>query len=190
VDLTHLTIGGLQGVGARLEEFLFAERQAHRDTAILTPLTDFPPDFALIDAYESAADGLVGIIGCRTPRRPNRFYAGNDALALDMVATRHMGVHDARRSLILRSACHWFGDPTGRIEVIGCDEPIAGWRGPYDNELWAALSLMAYPVYQFASGRGSAFIPRFDGAAFPPRGRASILHEGYRRFIRALVGLP
>ena len=36
-DLTHLAIGALQGVGPRLEEFLFAERQAHRDTAILTP---------------------------------------------------------------------------------------------------------------------------------------------------------
>jgi uncharacterized protein (DUF362 family) len=190
VDLTHLTIGGLQGVGARLEEFLFAERQAHRDTALLTPLTDFPPHFALIDAYESAADGLVGIIGCRTPPRPNRFYAGDDALAVDMVATRHMGVVDPRRSLILRSACHWFGDPGGRIEVIGCDEPIPGWRGPYDNELWAMLSLMAYPVYQFASGRGSAFIPRFDRTAFPPLRQASILGASYRRLIRALVGLP
>jgi uncharacterized protein (DUF362 family) len=190
VDLTHLTIGGLQGVGARLEEFLFAERQAHRDTAILTPLTDFPPHFALIDAYESAADGLVGVIGCRTAPRPNRFYAGADALAVDMVATRHMGVLDPRRSLILRSACHWFGDPSRSIEVIGCDEPIAGWRGPYHNELWAMLSLMAYPVYQFASGRGFAFIPRFDRAAFPPLRHPSILSASYRRLIRALVGLP
>ena len=190
VDLTHLTIGGLQGVGARLEEFLFAERQAHRDTALLTPLTDFPPHFALIDAYDSAADGLVGIIGCREAPRPARFYAGLDALAVDMVATRHMGVSDPRRSLILRSACHWFGDPSRSIEVIGCDDPIAGWRGPYDNELWAMLSLMAYPVYQFASGRGAAFIPRFDRAAFPPLRRASILSTSYRRVIRALVGLP
>jgi pimeloyl-ACP methyl ester carboxylesterase len=78
VDLTHLTLGGIQGVGARLEHFLFAERQAHRDTALLMPLTDFPPHFALIDAYDSAADGLVGIIGCRTPPRPRRFYAGRD----------------------------------------------------------------------------------------------------------------
>lgn len=190
VDLTHLTIGGLQGVGARLEEFLFAERRAHRDTAILMPLTDFPPHFALIDAYDSAADGLVGIIGCRNPPRPRRLYAGRDALAVDIVATRHMGVPEPRRSLILRSACHWLGDPTGRIEVVGCDEPIPGWRGPYATELSALLSLVAYPVYQFASGRGAAFVPRVDATAFPRLHRESLFLRGYRRVIRGLVGLP
>jgi uncharacterized protein (DUF362 family) len=190
VDLTHLTIGGLQGAGARLEEFLFAERQAHRDTALLMPLTDFPPHFALIDGYDSAADGLVGIIGCRQPPRPRRLYAGEDALAVDMVATRHLGVADPRRSRILGSACHWFGDPTGTTEVVGVDRPVAGWRGPYADELSALLSLLAYPVYQFASGRGAAFVPRVDHAAFPPLRKDGVLARSYRRLVRLLVGLP
>jgi len=189
-DLTHLAIGALQGVGPRLEEFLFAERQAHRDTAILTPLTDFPPDFALVDAYDAAADGLVGVIGCRNPRRPRRLYAGRDALAVDMVATRHMGVPDPRRSFLLRACCHWFGDPGAQIRVDGVDEPIEGWRGPYDTELSAFLSLVAYPVYQYASRRGAAFVPAMDTAAFPPLGRDPWLARTYRRLILRLLSLP
>ena len=74
-------------------------------------LDAFPPDFALLDAYDSAADGLVGVMGCPRPKVPQRLYAAADALALDMVAARHMGVRDPRQSSILRAACHWFGDP-------------------------------------------------------------------------------
>ena len=190
VDLTHLAIGALQGLGPRLEDFLFAERQAHRDTAILAPLTDFPPDWALVDAYDSAADGLVGVIGCRHPSRPRRLYAGRDALAVDMVATRHMGVADPRQSFLLRSACHWFGDPSDRIRVHGVDEPITDWQGPYGSELSAFLSLIAYPVYQFASRRGAAFVPAIDTLAFPPLRRDPPLARGYRRLILWLLGLP
>ncbi|RYE87018.1 MAG: DUF362 domain-containing protein, partial [Myxococcales bacterium] len=66
-DQTHLTLSTMQGVGAQLEDFLFAERLADRETALLMPLADFPPHFALIDAFDAAADGLVGVLGCRRP---------------------------------------------------------------------------------------------------------------------------
>lgn len=46
-----------------LRGILFAERFADRETALLMPLADFPPDFALVDAFDAAADGLVGILG-------------------------------------------------------------------------------------------------------------------------------
>ena len=106
-------------------------------------LDAFPPHFDLLDAYESAADGLVGVMGCPRPKAPRRLYAAPDALALDMVAARHMGARDPRRSSILRAACHWFGDPAARIEVIGVDEPLADWRGPYHDDLSAFLSILA-----------------------------------------------
>jgi len=72
--------------------------------------------------------------------------------------------------------------------VIGTDEALADWRGPYDNELSALLSFFAFPVYVFGSGRGSLFVPEMDEDAFPP------LHRGwFTRIARAgmvrLLGL-
>ena len=42
-------------------------------------LDDFPPHFALLDAYDSAADGLMGVMGCPRPKVPRRLYAAADA---------------------------------------------------------------------------------------------------------------
>jgi uncharacterized protein (DUF362 family) len=188
-DLVDLTIGNLEGMGARCDEFLFAERQAQRVTAILTLMGEFPPHFALLDAYDSAADGLVGVMGSARPRTPRRLYAGSDPVAVDMVAARHMGMGDPRKSSLLRAACHWFGDPTGSTEVVGTDAPIAGWRGPYYNEWTTLLSLLAQPVYEFGSGRGALFVPEMDEEAFPPTRRASPLVRIGRRSLQALLGL-
>ena len=124
VDLAHLTIANLEGIGARCDQFLFTERQADRETATMMLLDEFPPHLSILDAYEEAADGLVGIMGCPRPATPLRFYAGRDALAVDMVATRHMGLNDPRDATNLRAACHWFGDPEESIEIDGPDEPL------------------------------------------------------------------
>ncbi|HEY7699985.1 MAG TPA: hypothetical protein VIE88_16290, partial [Vicinamibacteria bacterium] len=159
------------------------------DTALLMPLTEFPPDLALIDGYESAPDGLVGIIACPDPRRPRRLYAGCDALAVDLVASRHLGLERPRDSFILEAACHWFGDPTPRIDIVGPDDPVAGWRHPQHNELAALLSLVANPVYQFASFRGGAFLPPMDEEAFPRRQRDGLLLRFERRAIQSLLGM-
>ncbi|HSF15909.1 MAG TPA: DUF362 domain-containing protein [Vicinamibacteria bacterium] len=189
VDFTHLCLGGLEGLAGRLDSFLFFERQAHRDTALLMPLTEFPPDLAVIDGYESAADGLVGIIACPFPPAPRRLYAGRDALAVDLVASRHLGLERPRDSFILDAACHWFGDPTPRIEIVGPDEPVNGWRHPHHNELTALLSLVANPVYQFLSFRGGAFLPPMDEDAFPRKQRDGIVLRLERRAIQSLLGM-
>jgi uncharacterized protein (DUF362 family) len=190
VEGVYLTVPNLEALGARCEEFLFVERQAHRDTGIMMLLGDFPPHFALLDAYDQASDGLVGMMGCTRPPRPRRLYAGADALAVDLTAARHLGVRDPHSiSQILRAACHWFGDPGGRIEVVGCDEPVAGWRGPYADEVSALLSFLAYPVYQFGSGRGALFVPEMDERAFPPLVHESALLGFARRAVRQLLGL-
>jgi uncharacterized protein (DUF362 family) len=188
-EQVYLTVGTLDSLGARVEEFLFVERQAHRDTAIMMLLSDFPPHFVLLDAYDSAGDGLLGMMGCPQPPAPRRLYAGHDALALDMVAARHMGLRDPRASNVLRTACHWFGDPTPQTEVIGADLPLPRWRGPYANEWTALLSLLAYPVYQFASGRGALFVPEMDQEAFPPLVREGLGLRFGRRALQTLLGL-
>jgi uncharacterized protein (DUF362 family) len=188
-DRVYLTVANVEGVGARCDEFLFAERQAHRHTALMMALGEFPPHFALLDAYDSAADGLVGIMGCPRPPRPRRLYAGGDALAVDLVAARHLGLSDLRKAPTLRTACYWFGDPSEWIEVSGPDEPIAGWRDPYRNEWSTLLSFLAYPVYQLGSGRGALFVPAMDRAAFPPIGGEGLLLRLSRAGLRALIGL-
>ncbi len=189
VEMVYLTIGNTEGLGQRCEEFFFVERQAQRETANLMLIDEFPPHFALIDAYDSAPDGLLGMMGCPRPHSPRRIYAGADAIAVDMVAARHLGVSDPRDSSLLRAACHWFGNPSKSIEVTGCDEPVVDWRGPYHNEWSTLLSLFAYPVYQFASSRGAVFVPEMDKEAFPPIEPEGMILRLRRRSLQAFLGL-
>ena len=83
---------------------------------------------------------------------------------------------------------YWFGDPSPQINVIGCNEPVAKWRSPYHNEISSLLSLLAYPVYQFGSGRGSLFLPEMDEEAFPPLARANFVTRFCRIGLRWLLG--
>jgi uncharacterized protein (DUF362 family) len=189
IEMAYLTIGNLEWMGGRCDEFLFVERQAHRETALMMLLDGFPPDFVLLDAYDEASDGLVGVMGCPRPPAPRRVYAGEDALAVDLVAARHMGVLEPEQTNILRAACHWFGDPRERIKVVGANENLRGWRGPYETEFSTMLSFVAYPVYVFGSGRGSLFVPEMDEQAFPPLQRVTFSQRVLRAALRRLLGL-
>jgi uncharacterized protein (DUF362 family) len=189
IEMAYLTIGNLEWMGGRCDEFLFVERQAHRETALMMLLDGFPPDFVLLDAYVEASDGLVGVMGCPRPPSPRRVYAGEDALAVDLVAAQHMGVREPEQTNILRAACHWFGDPRVRTEVIGTNENLRGWRGPYETEFSTLLSFVAYPVYVFGSGRGSLFVPEMDETAFPPLQCVSFFQRVLRGALRRLLGL-
>jgi uncharacterized protein (DUF362 family) len=188
-DLVYLALANLEGLGARCDEFIFSERQMQRDTALMMLIGDFPPHFAILDGYEAIPDGLLGIMGAPRPKSPRRFYAGADALAVDMVAARHLGLRNPRVSCMLDAACHWFGDPSARIAVVGLNEAVAGWRGPYHNEWSTLLSFLAHPVYEFGSWRGALFVSEMDEQAFP-----SILPERLplrlaRRGLQAMLGL-
>jgi hypothetical protein len=188
-SLVHLALANLEGLGARSDEYIFAERHAHRDTAVLMVQEDFPAHFALLDAYETAADGMVGIMGSPAPKAPRRIYAAADPLALDLVVARHAGIADPRRVSLLRSACDWFGDPQSRLAVRGLDAPLAEWRGPYSTDWNAFLSLFAFPAYAYGSGRGALFVPPMDEAAFPPLEPPSLALRVTRRGLQSLVGL-
>jgi len=189
VEVASLSVSNLEGLGPRHDEYFFAERQAQRDTATMMLMAEFPVHLALIDAYDSAPDGLLGMMGNPRPKVPRRIYASFDAVSLDRLALRHLGIADPDRSSPIRAARHWFGEPPEPIEVIGPDEPIAGWKGPFATEWSTLLSLMAYPVYQFGSGRGSLFVPEMDEEAFPPvTPPGSLLRLG-RWAIQASFGL-
>ena len=189
IDMVDLSVGNVVGLGARRDEFIFSERQSHRDTAVMMLLGDFPLHFALLDGYDLAPDGLLGMMGAPHPKTPRRLYAGVDPLSVDIVAARHLGMNNPYAATMIRSACYWFGDPSARIQVVGVDEPISGWRGPYYNEWSSLLSLMAYPMYQFGSGRGALFVPEIDEEAFPPLRRESLPLRFGRKVIQRFLGL-
>jgi len=189
IEFVSLSISNTDGLGARCDEFIFFERQAQRYTANMMLLDQFPPHFALLDGYDLASDGLLGMMGCPQPKSPRRLYAGDDALAVDLVAARHIGLNKARDAGALREACHWFGDPSDRIEIVGTDEPVSGWRSPYHNEWSTLLSLLAFPVYQYASDRGAVFVPEMDEEAFPPLTPESPLLQLRRKSLQAILGL-
>jgi hypothetical protein len=190
VEQVFLTVGNLEGIGGRSDECLFVDRAADRPAALMATIDEYPPHYALIDGYDTAAHGLVGMMGCRRPLATRRFYAGGDPLAVDCVAARHLGVADPEVSPLLRAVCHWFGGWPRGVKVIGKDLPVRGWRGPQSNDFWALLGLLAMPVYVWGSGRGSLFMPAMDERAFPPLHPTAPLVRLARRAIRTLLALP
>ena len=189
VGIVYLTVGNFDGLGARCDEFLFVERQAHRDTATLMPMSDFPSHFAILDACETAGDGLLGMLACPRPKSPGRIYVACDAVALDLVAARHMRIKDPSQCGTLKAACQWFGDPTENTEVIGCNEPIADWINPLHNEWTSFLALLANPVYQYSSSRGAVFVPEMDEEAFPTIEPEGWILKARRRSLQVFLGL-
>jgi uncharacterized protein (DUF362 family) len=189
IEIAYLTLGNVEWLGARCDQFLFCERQAQRETAIMMLLDSCPPHFAILEAWSDVPDGLVGVMGCKNPRAPLRFYACKDGIALDVIAAHHLRIRDPRDSSILRAAFHWFGASETAAEVVGCDEPVSPWKSPYHNEISTLLSLVAYPTYVLGSGRGKLFVPEMDEQAFPPLERTSLALRISRRAVQSMIGL-
>jgi hypothetical protein len=84
---------------------------------------------------------------------------------------------------------HWFGEPSSTTRVAGCDEPLAGWRGPYHSEISAMLSFVAWPVYVAGSGRGALFVPEMDEQAFPSILPEKAMLRAGRGAVRRIIGL-
>ena len=189
VDIVYFTLGNCETLGGRCDQFIFAERQTQKETAVMMLLDEFPPHFALLDAYDTAGDGLLGMLSCPRPKMPCRFYAGCDALAVDLVAARHTGIEAPENVGLNRAARHWFGDPTKNIRVIGVDKPVKNWRSPYQNEWTTMLSLLAYPVYVYGSNRGAVFVPEMDEEAFPPVAPVGALLRFRRRSLQRFLGI-
>jgi uncharacterized protein (DUF362 family) len=190
VKLAMLGMPALEGLGMRSDAFHFAERAASPEIAVVTLASEYPPHFSVLDAWSGIPDGLAGMLGAKRTLAPGRWYAGADALAVDLVAARHTGVSDPYTSNQLRTAIHWFGDPRPHLEVSGCDAPIAGWRRPFRAGFAPALAFLAAFVYAHASGRGALFVPSADEKAFPPLSRPGLLLRLGRRVMRWFFKLP
>lgn len=184
-DLVHLTLGSCEGIAGRCDDQLLAERATRRGADLTTVLEDYPPHFAVLDAYGTAADGVVGVLGCPRPLMPLRVYAGADALAVDVVAARHMGLADPRHAPLIRAAIDWFGDPSARTAVSGANAPIGGWRGPYHSDWSALVTLLAQPAFE----QGGLLVPEFDEEAFEPKATERWWQRPTRRALQTLTGL-
>ena len=60
VEHVHLSVANTEGLGMRCDHFLFAERQAQRESAVMTLLGDFPPHFALIRGRSASSVASAG----------------------------------------------------------------------------------------------------------------------------------
>ncbi len=188
IEIALLSVGNVEWLGGGCDQYIFADRQAERETAVMMILDAFPPHFALVEGYDCAPDGMVGVMGCRRPKALRRIYASHDALALDLVVLRHLGIKCPNESTILESARHWFGE-TSQIEVHGCDESIRGWRGPYSSDFSTLLCFLALPMYRHASGRGALFTSEMDEKAFPPLQPPGMMLQMGRSVMRTILGL-
>ena len=189
LEMSMLSLANIEWLGAKCEDFIFVDRKADRATSNMMLLDEFPPHYAILDGYADCPDGLVGMMGCKYPRSPERFYLGADALAVDMVAVRHTHVKTLPRNGIIFAARVWFGGWSEDVEVIGTDEVIADWRSPVSNRLWAILTFLSFPMYTFFSNRGSYFIPEMDTEAFPEKRPAGWFTRLARTMNRRVIGL-
>lgn len=180
-----LTIDAAEGLGLRHDDALFGDRQTERDTAVMMALDAFPPHLAVLDAWENVPDGLLGMMGTDNPLQPRRIYASTDAVALDVVAARHVGADPDLA--MARAAIDWFGDPSANVRIDGPDTAIHAFRTPDHQRRSTLLSLLANPVFTHASGRGALFLPTFDEAAFPPVGPVGPALHAARAVVRRIV---
>lgn len=182
--LVHLSLANLETLGQRIEEMLFADRLADSSTGLMMVLDEFPVHLSILDATRNVADGLTGVLGTSEPRHPARLYASEDALALDWVATRHMGLIELPRGTSCRTALDWFGDVRDRTNVVGEDTPIAPFINPHQDDARIFLSSLAYPVYTYLSDSGSLWMPNMDSKAFPLIRREDAFTFVARRLLR------
>ncbi|HEU4390186.1 MAG TPA: hypothetical protein VFV34_20460, partial [Blastocatellia bacterium] len=59
----------------------------------------------------------------------------------------------------------------------------------YHNEWTTLLSLLAFPVYEYASNRGAVFVPEMDEEAFPPLVPENPILQLRRKSLQAFLGL-
>jgi pimeloyl-ACP methyl ester carboxylesterase/uncharacterized protein (DUF362 family) len=182
-----LSLEAAEGIDARIDAHLFAERRAERETVVLMGLDAHPPTAALLDAFEDVPDGLMGILGSDRALHPRRIYGSRDPVALDVVVSEHIGTDPSRDQTLVTHALDWFGDPRGALRVDGPNTPIARFRLPNRSPRTAVLSALAMPVFRYASARGELFLPDFDEEAFPPLSPATFATRAARHVVRRIV---
>lgn len=190
VEMALLSVNNLEWLTGELNEFVFANRIVNRSTINAMLLDDFPPEFNVVDAYDAIPDGLIGVMGCKHPVSPKRFYFGKDPVSIDLVIHRQLGTKALPEKSSLSNAMHWFGIESFEPTIVGEDSPITPWKSPTRNFFWSVLSLSAFPVYQFFSKKGLLFVPKMDTKAFPYLKRPNLWVRFVRSFNRRITNLP
>ena len=181
-----LTIRNIVTVVPQFGDHLFTGRLSDLQTVTMALLHDFPPHFGIIDAYENAADGLMGFMADPTPKHPWLFVAGTDVICVDYAGLCLMGERDPTRALDIRAAMEWFGDPRAHGYVLGELTPIPDWDRA-SNGLTAPLAAISLPIYTALSGQGSYFAADMDPEAFPAIDGSKAL-AAVRGVLRSLLG--
>jgi uncharacterized protein (DUF362 family) len=181
-----LTIRNIVTVVPQFGDHLFTGRLSDLQTVTMALLHDFPPHFGIIDAYENAADGLMGFMADPTPKHPHLFVAGTDVICVDFVGLRLMGERDPTRALDIRAAIEWFGDPRPYGTLLGELTPIPDWD-PASSGLTTPLAAISLPIYTALSGQGSYFAAEMDPEAFPALDGSKAL-AAVRGVLRSLLG--
>jgi uncharacterized protein (DUF362 family) len=182
--LAHASLANMQTLGQRIDDLLFADRVADACTGLMMILDEFPCHLAILDAARDVADDVTGILGTHAPRQPGRIYVAEDALALDWVVLRHLGLKNLPRPAPAQAALDWFGDVRDRLVVDGVDAPITPFVTGHTDDLRILLTSLAYPVYAYFSAGGSLWVPRMDPARFPLARREDAFTYVLRRILR------
>jgi len=186
-DRVLLTLANMEGLALRWDDSLFFERSLDFAAAQATMATEFPADFALLDAYMRTPDGMVGVMGSPRATSIGRFYASGDPLALDEAVLNHLRI-SVDSCPHIREAKYWRGERQKPLEVNGDDSSIDGWRWPHSNDFCGLLSFLAVSFYEF-TGRGQLFLPRFDHEAFPLVQKPTWFVSAMRSWIRWSLSL-
>jgi len=190
IEMALLSINNVEWLTGNTKEFVFLDRIVDRATTTSMLLDDFPPDFNIIEAHDNVPDGILGVMGSKSPIAPLRFYFGRDALSLDIAVIKHLGHISVPSRSSLQNAMHWFGRENLDVEVIGVNTNIKNWKSPTQTLWWTLLSFLSYPVYQFFSARGQLFVPKMDETAFPPISPPVWWIRLLRRLNRTITNLP
>jgi hypothetical protein len=183
-----LSIANVEGVGPRWDDYLFYNRSVDYSSAQATMISEFPIDFALLDAFEKTPDGMVGVMGHPKARSVHRLYASKDPLLLDLTVLNHLGISSSQCQSI-NELFYWYGDVPEKIDVRGDDSKIKYWRGPHSNDICVMMGLFATIFYETA-GRGKLFLPRFDESQFPKKRNESIMVKWLRSLVLSFLNIP
>lgn len=188
-EMVLSSISNLEWLTGSAKEFVFVDRVVNRETTTCMLLDDFPPDFTVVEAYDLVPIGILGVMGCKKPINPKRFYFGTDTLSVDLTIAKHLKIDPIPEKSSLRNTLYWFGIEKLEYTIDGEDRAVEEWVSPTKNYFWAFLGLISLPVYQLLSNKGELFVPKMDTKNFPPRKRGGVI--SLLRFInRKITNLP
>lgn len=189
IEMALLSVNNLEWLTGNTKEFVFIDRVVDRTTTTCMLLDDFPPEFNIIEAYDHVPVGILGVMGCKKPISPKRFYFGRDAVSLDLTLAKHLRMDLLPEKGTLQNTVYWFGINKHNYEIIGENSLMKEWQPPTKNIFWAFLGFISLPVYQLLSNKGELFVPDMDIKAFPQK-KTGVLTSFFRTINRKITNLP